>query len=213
MNRAAPGGALREGRFRPRALLSAPDRAPRAPTPLVPRARRRRWRIRWLVLGGLVVLALVAWAVLASPLGRGRTHAGHGSAGAAVRVPAVAVRVADGVRVFDEVGDDLGTVATPPAGVPVVVVEPAAVSPPTVLAALRVRRELPPPLAAQVAQIGATSPDGVWLRLRDGTRVQWGSPEDAAAKAHAVDALRRTVPKGRRATIDVSAATAPAVSW
>jgi cell division protein FtsQ len=129
------------------------------------------------------------------------------------RVPAVALRVDGGVRVFDVAGGDLGTARAVPPGVPVVVVEPDALTAPTVLAALRVWRELPPGLAAQVAQIGATSPEGVWLRLRDRTRVAWGAAEDAARKAAAVTGLRRTVPAGRDATIDVSAAGAPAVSW
>jgi hypothetical protein len=246
MSRAAPGGALREGRFRPGALLSGRPR-PRAvpapvaartpdagepgesgdlgagpsigdPIPLVPRARRRRRSARLLalpVVGSMAALAVVAWTVLGSPLGRVATLRSEGTSPprAAARVPVVAVRGADGVRVFDATGDDLGTVRSAPAGVPVVLVEPAALTRPTLLAVLRVRRELPPALAGELAQIGATSPDGVWLRLRDGTRVEWGSPGEAEAKAQALAALRRTVPAGRRATVDVSAATAAAVSW
>jgi hypothetical protein len=219
MSRAAPGGALLEGRFRSRVLLPGGSRHGREehdpPIPLVPRIRRRRWRTRLLILGAVAALGVAAWAVYASPLlhRRHQPAAERPSGVAATRVPAVGVPVATGVRVFDAAGEDLGTVARVPSGVPLIAVEPAALSSRTVLAALQVRRELPAALAAEVTQVGATSPAGVWLRLRDGARVTWGSPGAAAAKAAAVATLRRTVPAGHRATIDVSAPTAPAVSW
>jgi Cell division protein FtsQ len=231
MTRAAPGGALREGRSRLRPVRHVTSARPAerdagpdgdrwpgqplaVPIPLVPRARRRRRRRRLLVAGGAAALAVAAWAGFASPVRSGGTPPVElGGAGTAVRLPAIAVRVDDGVRVFDATGAELGPARSAPPGVPVVDVEPAALAPPTLLAVLRVRRELPTALLGEIAQSGATSRDGVWFRLHDGTRVEWGSPLDAAAKAPALAALRRTVPAGRQATIDVSAATAPAVSW
>lgn len=221
MSRAAPGGALREGRFRSRLLLPARPRAARdgrdaddPPIPLVPRIRRRRRRTRLLVLLAVGAGGVAAAAAFASPLLHRGPHGAAERAGGAVatRAPAVGVPFATGVRVFDAAGEDLGMVATAPSGLPLVAVEPAALTAETALAALHVRQELPAALGAEVAQVGATSPAGVWLRLRDGSRITWGSPGAAVAKAAAVAALRRTVPPGHHATIDVSAPTAPAVS-
>ena len=67
-------------------------------------------------------------------------------------------------------------------------------------------------LAAEVARAGATSPDGVWFGLRDGSRVVWGGAGDTAAKAELLAALRRSVPAAPGTTFDVSAPDAPAVS-
>ena len=113
------------------------------------------------------------------------------------RSAAAGVRLASGVRVYDAAGVDLGVAATPPPGLMLLDVPPSRLRPAVVLAALHVRRDLPPGLAAEVAAMGATSPDAVWLRLRDGTRVTWGSDEAPQAKAAALATLRGTV---RRAT-------------
>ena len=128
------------------------------------------------------------------------------------RAPAAGVRVAGGVRLYDATGADLGLVAVAPPGVVLVDVPAAALRPAVVLAVVRVRRSLPPALASEVVATGAASPDDVWLRLRDGTRVTWGSDEDAAAKAAALAVLRRAEPPGRPVAVDVSAPGAPAVS-
>ncbi|MGZ4612615.1 MAG: cell division protein FtsQ/DivIB [Kineosporiaceae bacterium] len=128
------------------------------------------------------------------------------------RSAAAGVRLASGVRLYDAAGVDLGVAATPPQGLMLLDVPPSGLRPAVVLAALQVRRDLPPGLAAEVAAMGATSPDAVWLRLRDGTRVTWGSDEAPQAKAAALATLRGTLPPGRPAMVDVSAPGAPAVT-
>jgi cell division protein FtsQ len=273
MSRAAPGGALREGRSRPRIPLPGARPAPARSddgkdgdaglAPAVQLRRRRRLGRGRVLLAGVAVAGIAAWGLLASPfvavdrvdvtgasprwigqvraaadgeLGRpvgrvdaaavaARIRAVPGVLTASVgvrwphtltvhvveRVPAVGVRVGSKVRVFDASGVELG-VGPAPGRVPLVVVPTRALTPATVVAALRVRQALPRRLAAQVAELGARSPDGVWLVLRDGTHVVWGSAHDAAGKLGALTALRKAARGGRGHTVDVSAPDAPAVS-
>jgi cell division protein FtsQ len=127
------------------------------------------------------------------------------------RTPAVGVRVPGGVRVFDAAGVDLG-VKLVARGLPLVTVPAKAVRGGTAAAALRVRNSLPPSVRKQVVELGATTPDGVWFLLRDGTRVRWGSADAPAEKAAALAVMRSVAPAGRARTVDVSAPDAPAVS-
>lgn len=48
---------------------------------------------------------------------------------------------------------------------------------------------LSPATAARVSRLAAPSRDGIELRLRDGTRVIWGSAEESALKSEVLDAL------------------------
>ena len=132
------------------------------------------------------------------------------------RVAAAAVPVAGGVHLVGADGVDLGPATALPPGLPVVVLgdgpgaEAARVDAAEVAAALAVRAELPPALAAEVLTAGATSRDGVWLALRGGVRVVWGGAGEAGAKSEALAALRAAAPQA--ATYDVSSPDAAAVS-
>jgi cell division protein FtsQ len=76
---------------------------------------------------------------------------------------------------------------------------------PSVTAAAQVLAELQPWLAKQVTRVSAApvpaGPEQVTLGLRDGTTVQWGSPDGAAQKNRELAILRGT----RAHVIDVSA--------
>ncbi len=131
------------------------------------------------------------------------------------RVAAAAVPVAGGVQLLDAAGADLGVVASAPQGVQRVVAGDASgalggrVDGTGVAAALAVRAQLPAGLAAEVVEMGATSADGVWFRLRGGATVVWGDAGRAADKADVLDALRAVAPQAVR--YDVAAPDAPAV--
>jgi cell division protein FtsQ len=127
------------------------------------------------------------------------------------RRPAVGVRVPGGVQVFDTEGVVLGVAPSAP-GLPLVDVPASASRAATVAAVLAVRSRLPAAVRAQVVQLGAATPDGVWFVLRDRTRVLWGSAENPAAKAAALAAMTSVAPHGQARTIDVSAPDAPAVA-
>jgi cell division protein FtsQ len=67
-----------------------------------------------------------------------------------------------------------------------------------------------------VSAVGASSPDSVWLTLKDGSRVLWGSPADTADKVVVLSRLRvvahQTGVQANSRVYDVSAPDAPAVS-
>jgi hypothetical protein len=57
-----------------------------------------------------------------------------------------------------------------------------------------VLQALPPALSQRLLTIGADSPDGIWLRLRDsklkdGSRVEWGSSAQTPQKVRVLTAL------------------------
>ncbi|WP_164249749.1 FtsQ-type POTRA domain-containing protein [Streptomyces sp. S4.7] len=76
--------------------------------------------------------------------------------------------------------------------------------------AVRVRDELPAEVAKDTKVVKVRSYDSISLELNGGRTVMWGSGEDGAAKARALAALMKAVPKA--AHFDVSAPTAPSVS-
>jgi cell division protein FtsQ len=78
------------------------------------------------------------------------------------------------------------------------------------LEAVRVRGELPGPVARVTRAVRVRSYDSISLDLTGGRTVMWGSGEDGAAKARALTALMKAVPKAGH--FDVSAPSAPAVS-
>ena len=131
------------------------------------------------------------------------------------RSAAAAVTVGGGVQLLDVTGVDLGTVASAPQGVQQVVARNASgvatrVEGAGVAAALAVRAQLPGALAAEVVDLGASSADGVWFRLRDGGTVVWGGADRAGDKAAVLAALREATPHAAR--YDVAAPDTPAVS-
>ncbi|AXG77377.1 cell division protein FtsQ/DivIB [Streptomyces paludis] len=79
-----------------------------------------------------------------------------------------------------------------------------------ILEAVRVRAELPPEVAADARVVRVRSYDSISLELTGRRTVMWGSGEDGAAKARALTALMKAVPKAGH--FDVSAPTAPAAS-
>ncbi|MCI3226281.1 FtsQ-type POTRA domain-containing protein [Streptomyces sp. NP-1717] len=76
--------------------------------------------------------------------------------------------------------------------------------------AVRVRDELPAEVARDTKVMKVRSYDSISLELSGGRTVMWGSGEDGTAKARALTALMKAVPKA--AHFDVSAPTAPSVS-
>jgi len=74
-------------------------------------------------------------------------------------------------------------------------------------AGLAVLTALPPWLRPRVRVIEASDPHAVLLRLADGTRVRWGSPDDSARKA----AVLRVLRSQRAHTYDVSAPDLPTI--
>jgi cell division protein FtsQ len=107
------------------------------------------------------------------------------------REPVVAVGKGRAWTLFDGTGTRLGSASAVPAGLArLEVAHPGPSDPPT-RAALQVLQSLPTPLRGLVVVVRAPSVEQVGLVLRDGRRVIWGGPSDAAAKASALTALLR----------------------
>jgi cell division protein FtsQ len=132
------------------------------------------------------------------------------------RQAVAAVPARSGVRLVDVEGVEVATASRAPAGLPLVQVDLDRAVPGSLAAVLQVLAGLPAPLIRQVSAVGAASPDSVWLTLKDGSRVLWGSTADTADKVVVLSRLRvvaqqaGTQAKGR--VYDVSAPDAPAVS-
>jgi len=125
------------------------------------------------------------------------------------RVPAMAVRMADGgYDLVDPTGVIVRWTKTRPAALPVLVTSVpggALRGNPEVTAAAAVLAELQPWLARQVAEVTAAAvpagPQEVTLNLRDGKTVQWGSVGNAAQKNRELSVLL----PGHVRDVDVSA--------
>ncbi len=122
------------------------------------------------------------------------------------RVPAAVARTADGDwRLLDATGFAMARPPGPPAGLPVIDLDPLTADPATLRAAAAVAASLTPSLRARLSVIVATSPDSVGLRLIGGGVVRWGSAEDGALKAQVLEVLM----KHRARVYDVTAPRAP----
>ncbi|WP_329458307.1 cell division protein FtsQ/DivIB [Streptomyces sp. NBC_01497] len=117
----------------------------------------------------------------------------------------------------DVKGVRFDTVHKAPAGVPLLelAIDPKAASPRFPVARLlreaaAVRGVLPAEVARGTRSLEVRSYDSVSLELSGGRTVMWGSGEDGAAKARALSALLKAVPKADH--FDVSAPSAPAAS-
>ncbi len=102
---------------------------------------------------------------------------------------------------FDSVSGD------PPDGVVPLVVDGPGPGDPETMAALTAIRALPRDLLPRIAGVAAPSPEGISMVLVDGTVVEWGSAEQSAAKAGALDALVDQIASGAlepATTIDVT---------
>lgn len=132
------------------------------------------------------------------------------------RVPVAALPSGREFHLVDGSGVVMERRRRPPRGVPVLRVELDVGGVPALSAASTVAREMSTALRPLVRDIGAEGADRVWLTLRDGSRVVWGSGEDSRFKSEVLLSLRTAHGSGagsrtRRAVYDVSAPHAPAV--
>jgi cell division protein FtsQ len=99
----------------------------------------------------------------------------------------LAIPAGGGYLLADATGVVFEAVASAPSGLVVVAADPAdqqvLVDVGTVFSALS------PQTAAKVSRLAAPSQDGIELRLKDGSRVIWGSAEDSALKSQVLDEL------------------------
>jgi cell division protein FtsQ len=99
------------------------------------------------------------------------------------------------MRLVDEDGVTIATVARAalvPSGMRVFNVDvTTSRGVPALRSCLAVSAALPHAIRAQVTAIGATSPDGIWLQLRTGAKVQWGDSTQSGLKAQVLAALLR----------------------
>jgi cell division protein FtsQ len=109
------------------------------------------------------------------------------------RQPLMAVHAGSGWVLIDRSATPYLTVATLPAHVLTLTLPTATASPssrdPGLHAAVDVAAALPAAVRASVVGIEAPSTAGIRLRLRDGSTVVWGDPEDSARKARALAVL------------------------
>lgn len=103
------------------------------------------------------------------------------------RKPRLAIPAGGGYLLADATGVVFQAVSTAPSGLVVVEADPNSqrvlVDVGTVFSALSAAT------AAKVSRLEAPTRDGIVLRLRDGSRVLWGSAEDSALKSQVLDAL------------------------
>lgn len=119
------------------------------------------------------------------------------------RKPALAIPAGGGYLLADATGVVFQAVRSAPSGLVVVSADPddqqVLVDVGTVFSALS------PTTAAKVSRLDAPSRDGIVLRLRDGSRVVWGSAEQSSLKSEVLEAL---MPLGGT-VFDVSAPAFP----
>lgn len=120
------------------------------------------------------------------------------------RVPVAVVRRGGRYYRLDRHGVAVADGESRPKGLPELVTGAPGPSDPATLAALRVLEELPRHLAGRVAEVRATGPEAVTLRLAGGPAVVWGSAERTEEKARLLEALRRTAAGRSARVIDVS---------
>ncbi len=103
------------------------------------------------------------------------------------RKPRLAIPAGGGYLLADAYGVVFQAVENAPSGLVVVEADPTSqqvlVDVGTVFSSLSVAT------AAKVSRLEAPTRDGIVLRLRDGSRVVWGSAEDSALKSQVLDAL------------------------
>lgn len=121
------------------------------------------------------------------------------------KVAVLAVRTPDGtVSLVGDDGRGFKTVATAPAGLPVITSSTATPDPDGIRAAISVLQILPAALRATVSGVTVTSADLVTFQLGAVT-VTWGGVADGPKKLRVLQTLLGTSPK----TIDVSAPDTP----
>lgn len=124
------------------------------------------------------------------------------------RTPVGLVETAAGFTLVDAAGVVLSTTPDVVAGHPVVTV-PGGTRSPAFAAVGQVMRTLPESIRAQVTAVSATTPDDVTLTLGGtNTLVVWGSAEDSARKAFALERMMVQRPPDSVSSYDVSSPTA-----
>jgi cell division protein FtsQ len=112
------------------------------------------------------------------------------------RTPVAALPSRTGFALVDVDGVVIDPGSVDPAGLPELQVALGASGVPAMRGALGVLAQLPPAVSDRLLSIGARSPDGIWLRLREkgvkgGVRVEWGSSAQTPRKAEVLTALLR----------------------
>ena len=114
----------------------------------------------------------------------------------------------DGLALVDQDGVMISQVATAPAGLPRIDVKLSTAGVGALRGCLQVLHGLPAGVSGQLDSIGADSLDGIWLQLKNGARVEWGSSSDTPHKAEVLQAL---LPQ-HATNYDLRSPDAPAVS-
>jgi len=110
------------------------------------------------------------------------------------RVPVAALPDGSRLSLVDRDGVEIERVTVAPAGLPRLEVARGEAAVPALRGSLAVLKGLPPALSQRLLAIGADSPDGIWLKLRDskvpgGARVEWGDSAQSRRKARVLMAL------------------------
>lgn len=103
------------------------------------------------------------------------------------RKPRLAIPAGGGYLLADAYGVVFQAVENAPSGLVVVEADPT--SQQVLVDVGTVFSSLSAATAAKVSRLEAPTRDGIVLRLRDGSRVVWGSAEDSALKSQVLDAL------------------------
>lgn len=119
------------------------------------------------------------------------------------RKPRLAIPAGGGYLLADAAGVVFQAVQSAPSGLVVVDADPNLRQ--VLVDVGKVFSALSPATAAKVSRLQAPSRDGIVLRLKDGSRVVWGSAEQSTLKSQVLDEL---LPQGGR-TFDVSAPAFP----
>ncbi|WP_109209266.1 MULTISPECIES: FtsQ-type POTRA domain-containing protein [Microbacterium] len=127
------------------------------------------------------------------------------------RTPVGLVETRAGYTLVDAAGVALSTTATPSAGTPLLTIT-GGVDSDAFTAAGQVMRSLPADIRAQVTEVTASTPDDVTLSLGGtNTQVVWGSAENSADKAVALQATMAARPPSDVYSYDVSSPQAVVV--
>lgn len=114
----------------------------------------------------------------------------------------------DGVHLVDITGADYAVVATPPAGLPKVLLPSVSPADQRTQAVVGVLAALPAQLKSLVLTVDAPTPGSVTLGLSGGRTVRWGDAADSTRKAEVLAALMTRPGK----VYDVSSPELPTVS-
>lgn len=124
------------------------------------------------------------------------------------RDPVAFLVASNGVHLVDSTGLDYATVATPPPGLPKLLLTTVSPTDQRTQAVVGVLAALPAQLRTLVLTVDAKTPGSVTLGLTGGRTIRWGSADDSARKAAVLAALMTQPGK----VYDVSSPELPTVS-